>query len=138
MYFSRMQADERNPSTIAQSAAPIWRRPVLFPDVYVWFVFLGAMDIILTSIILSPLFRGYEVNVLARWVMENGGLVGTVAYKFGAVMLVIVICEVIGRRRLETGRRLAEWAVAISIIPVLVAFLQMLVDVGAWVFGGSE
>ncbi len=132
-----MHADEHTHATNAPSAAPIWRRPVLFPHVYVWFVFLGAMDIILTSIILSPLFRGYEVNVLARWVMENGGLVGTVAYKFAAVMLVVVICEIVGRKRLETGRRLAEWAVAISIIPVLVAFVQMLVDVGAWVFGGS-
>lgn len=106
-----------------------WR----YPRMYAWFAFLAALDILLTYMILSPLFdeRGREVNVLAEHVIQNYGLPGVVAYKYFLVGLVILICEFVGRRHPVKGRRLAEWSVALTAIPVVVSFTLMLVDVYA-------
>jgi hypothetical protein len=104
-----------------------WRRPVLYPNVYVWYVLLSALDIMLTWTILH--LDGVELNLLADWVIHHGGLPGMVAYKFVLVLLVVAICEVVGRRRDRVGRRLSEWAVAITAVPVGVAFAQLALDV---------
>jgi hypothetical protein len=133
------------PSGDAQRSAggrSLFGRAVLYPNVYVWYVFLASLDVMLTFLILSDLFseidvyappRGAELNPLANWITQAGGLPGMIAFKFALVILVVCICEIVGRRKRETGRRLAEWAVAISAIPVVVALVQMAVDVYSWV-----
>jgi len=117
-------------------------RAALYPNVYVWYVFLASLDVMLTALILSEVFsdidvhaepRGSEMNPLANWIIRVGGLPGMVAFKFILVIFVVCICEIVGRRKHETGRRLARWAVAISAIPVVVALVQMVVDVYSWV-----
>jgi hypothetical protein len=119
-------------------------RSVRYPNAYVWFVFLATLDIFLTYLILNPVLfasdlsmsrsRGGEANALASWIFQHWGLPGMVVFKFMLVLLVIVICEVIGRRKEETGRRVAEWAVAISAIPVVVALVQMGLDIYYWFY----
>jgi hypothetical protein len=111
------------------TAHPDGRIHVLYPNTYVWLVFLASLDIMLTWIVLSPVFGGVEVNWLANLVIRAGGLKATVLYKFGLIVLVIVICEFIGRRRRRTGLRLATWCLAIQCIPVIAAFAQLLLDV---------
>jgi len=116
---------------------------VLYPNVYVWYLFLATLDVLLTFLILSDFFadadvyappRGREVNPLADWILRTLGPVGLIAFKFMLVLLVVGICEIVGRRKQQTGRRLAEWAVALSAVPVVVTLVQMAVDVYSWVF----
>ncbi|MGD9688756.1 MAG: DUF5658 family protein [Phycisphaerales bacterium] len=107
------------------------RRPVLFPDQYCWYVLVCALDVMLTATIIER-FGGIEVNTIADRVIEAGGLTGLLAFKFASVALVVGICEAVGRRRRETGRRLSEWAVAISAMPVVLGLVQ----VAAGVAGG--
>jgi hypothetical protein len=117
---------------------------VRYPNAYVWFIFLAALDIMLTYLILHPVLfprdvtmidsRGTEANVLADWFIERWDVPGMVAFKFALVVVVVVLCEVIGRHRDATGRRIAEWAVAVSVIPVLVALTQMGMDVYFWFY----
>lgn len=107
------------------------RRPVLYPDIYVWFVFFAALDILLTYIILSPVIfedRGREVNAVAEWIIKHYGLPGMVVYKFSLVMLIVCICELVGRLRDHTGRRLAKWCVALTAIPVVVSVVLIVTD----------
>jgi len=126
------------------------RRHVLYPNAYVWFVFLAALDIMCTYMIMHPaLFhhpsretigpanppsalhaepRGRELNPLAAGIIDQYGVPGKVVYKFSLVILVIVICEIVGRVKFASGKRLAEWAVALTAIPVVVAIVQMAVD----------
>ena len=104
---------------------PVLVRRLLYPGVYLWYVVLASFDIILTWIILS--LGGREENVLANWIFEHGGLVGAVVFKFATVVFVVVICEFVGRHRDKTGRRVAEWAIALTAIPVVVAIVQLLV-----------
>lgn len=130
-------------------APPRRRRGVLYPNLYVWFVFLATLDIVCTYMIMHPaLFpdadpvvvedngdllvvpigRGEELNPLADQIIERWGVPGKVIYKFSLVLLVILICEIVGRARPATGRRLAEWAVALTAVPVAFAVMQMLTD----------
>jgi hypothetical protein len=130
------------PTGLSSGARPKWS--VRYPNAYVWFVFLAALDIMLTYLILHPVLfsrdvtmtesRGGEANVLASWVIERWDVPGMVAFKFVLVVLVVVLCEVIGRRKEETGRRIAEWAVAITVIPVVVALIQMGLDLYFWFY----
>lgn len=115
---------------------------VRYPNAYVWFVFLAALDVILTCLILHPVLfprdlhmtesRGAEVNVVADWILERFDLPGMVAFKFLLVVVVILLCEIIGRYSDRTARRLAEWAVAITAIPVIIALVQMGLDLYFW------
>jgi len=98
---------------------------MLYPNQYVWFVFVAALDIMLTWTILG--IGGREVNLLADAVIAYRGLAGLILFKFSLTVFVILMSESIGRRRYQTGRSLAEWSVAISAIPVVVAAVQLLI-----------
>ncbi|HLL88667.1 MAG TPA: DUF5658 family protein [Tepidisphaeraceae bacterium] len=97
------------------------RRPVLYPNAYTWYVLMAALDVMVTWVVLYH--GGVEANPLAEWVLQAGGLPGFVAFKFGLTFLMIVICEIVGRRSPNAGRRLSEAAVALTAVPVLL---------GAW------
>jgi len=96
-----------------------------YPRAYAWFVGLATLDIILTWVVLE--FGGQEVNAVADYVIQHRGLQGIVLFKFCLVVFVIVMCEAVGRRRDSAGRRLAKWCVAVTAIPVVSAFAQLLV-----------
>lgn len=102
------------------------RGGVLFPNAYAWFVFVSSMDLMLTFLVLHNGWR--EANPLAGWVWNRGGLPGLIAFKFAAVVLVIGVCEFVGRdpRRWATARAVAYGAVALGAIPTLWTLPQLL------------
>ena len=95
-------------------------RAARYPQAYVWFIFVSALDLMMTWVVLY--FGGREVNVLADYILDRWALPGMVVYKFTLVVLVIFICEVVGhyrpgrldsngrdvRRRFENGLRCGE------------------------------
>lgn len=97
--------------------------PVQHPNQYVWFVLVSALDLILTCVILN--LGGVEVNAIANAVLSYGGLTTLVLFKFALVTLVIVFCEWITRRNPRAGFKLAEWAIAITAIPVAISLIQL-------------
>ncbi len=99
-------------------------RPVLYPDRYTWFVFASAMDLLMTGIVLCR--GGSEVNRLAEFVILHFGRAGIVTFKFVLVAVILIICEIVGRRRRELGRRLATWAIVIPALAVAAAVVQLL------------
>jgi len=101
-------------------------RKARYPNLYVWFVFLAAMDVMMTWLVLAA--GGNEENVLAHWFLAKWGLPGMVVLKFTAVIVVVFICELVGRFREATGQNLARFAVAINVIPVTLAFVQLLIN----------
>jgi len=97
---------------------------VLYPGIYVWYVFISALDVMFTWVVLH--FDGEEVNQVANAVLMKWDLPGIVVFKFVLVTLVICICEFVGRQRPKLGQYLGEWAVGITCIPVLLAALQLI------------
>ena len=104
------------------------RRAVLYPNHYAWFVLLASLDVMVTTIMLSR-GDGFEANPIANWALRQWGLYGLVVLKFSIVCLVACLCEAIGRRQHRSGRRLAEWAVALNCIPVAVGVIQLVLRI---------
>ncbi len=97
--------------------------PLLHPYHYVAIVLLGAADIALTRLIIA--LGGREVNSLALWVLRHFDIYGLVIYKFALIVVVVLICEAIGRRKPPVATRLAEWAIALTAVPVVVSIVQL-------------
>jgi hypothetical protein len=100
-------------------------QPAMFPEAYTWFVFVSAMDLLLTWVILHY-DGGREANALANAILQRFDLLGLVAYKFLIVLTVITICEIVGRMRYRAGKGLAWAATLLTCIPIVVSFFLML------------
>ncbi len=92
---------------------------VRYPNLYTWLVFVSALDAMLTYLVLH--FGGREANHLAASVLETWGFRGMVVYKFALITLVIVLCEVIGRRDDTWARVLGIFGIALTCVPLGVA-----------------
>ena len=109
--FMDAQSPEPAPSRIRWLSNPAVR----YPNHYTWFVFMAAMDIMLTWVILRN--GGEEVNPVAKLVIDAWGLNGAILFKFALTVFVIVACEVVGRVRPLTARLLIWFGVLISSFP---------------------
>jgi hypothetical protein len=98
-------------------------RPVLYPTTYLWLVLISSLDIMLTWVILHV--GGYEANPLAATIIERFDLWGAVSFKFFLVIVFLLTCEFVGRRRPRTGRAMATVAVCIAAVPVVVAVVLL-------------
>jgi Domain of unknown function (DUF5658) len=98
-------------------------KPVLYPRAYLWLVLVSAMDVMLTWLILH--LGGYEANPIAARVIEEYDLWGIVSFKFFLVIVFLLACEFVGRRRPLVGRGMAYIAVCISAVPVAVAVVLL-------------
>lgn len=92
-----------------------------YQNAYVWLVFVSALDIILTWLVLY-VWQGHEVNPMASAIIETWGFGWAILFKFGMMLFAVIACEVIGRRNDRAGRRLAIAAVIINAIPVAYTF----------------
>ena len=86
-----------------------------FQEHYVWLIFVGSLDIMLTWVILRN--GGEEVNPVAKLVIDMWGLNGAIAFKFALTLFVIVACEIIARVRPLTAWLLIWFGVLISAFP---------------------
>ncbi len=100
------------------------RSPVLYPRIYPWFVLVATLDVLLTWQIIAGM-GGSELNPLAASLISSHGMQAAAFYKFATVAFVLIACEVVGRRRVPVGRRLACTAVAINCVPVTMAVAQI-------------
>lgn len=101
---------------------------VRYPNLYTWFVFVSALDAMFTYIVLH--FGGAEANRLAAGVLEQWGFRGMVVYKFALITLVIVLCEVIGRKDDAWGRFLGFFGIALTCVPLVVALSILSIKTG--------
>lgn len=68
---------------------------------------------------------GAEVNPLALAWLQLFGHWGLIVLKYTSLLIVVAICEMIARRQTSTGQRLAEWAVVIAALPVVLGLVQI-------------
>lgn len=101
------------------------RQPVLYPDRYAWYILVSSLDIMFTVTLLVHL-GAHEVNMLAQRSIELFGTWGLIGLKFISVIVVVGICEYVGRKRDRVGRGLATAAIFISLFPVVAATVQVL------------
>jgi hypothetical protein len=107
----------------SRSLRAFLRQSAIHQDLCAWFVFLSALDVMLTWIVLH--WGGSEVNTLANWIIDRWDILGLVAFKFGVVALVICMIHVVARLSTSAARHLAEWAVALATVPVVLSLVQL-------------
>ena len=115
-----LQSEEQVEESVSASQAVrglFSSNPMLFPNAYTWLLLFSALDIMLTWVILRR--GGREVNAIAEWVIQRFNLEGMIVYKFVLVLVFVLLCEVVGRLRLSSGRTLSGIGVAIASVPVL-------------------
>jgi uncharacterized membrane protein len=95
-----------------------------YPDHYCWYILASTLDIVTTFIIVE-VYGGGEANRIAARIFDRYGWPGMILLKYATVILVIAACEVVGRRRFATGRRLATLAIAVGALPVLWGAIQL-------------
>ena len=95
-----------------------------YPTEYTWLVLVASLDLMLTWVVLHS--GGQELNLVADAVIDAYGLWGLSAFKFGMVLFVICLCEIVGRRRDAAGRFLAMTAVGLNCVPVVLAMYLLL------------
>ena len=98
-----------------------------YPNAYTWLVLVSALDLMLTMLVLY-VWEGFEANPIAEAVITKMGYVWAIVFKFAIVVLVVIICEFIGRRDERGGRTLAVGAVIINAMPVMYSFVLLLID----------
>jgi len=111
-------------NTPMQPIAWLQTRHVLYPNRYAWYVLASAMDIMMTVTVLVHL-GAREVNTIAQWSIEQFGTWGLIGLKFLSVILVVAICEHVGRKRELAGRWLVIGAIFASLLPVGAAMAQI-------------
>lgn len=110
-----------------------WRaRSVLYPERYLWYVLVSSLDIIVTVSVLIH-YGAREVNSIAQASIELFGTWGLIGLKFLTLVIVVLICEYIGRKDERLGRIVATVAVAASLSPVLAATVQVF-----WLWGWGD
>jgi len=115
-----------------RAAAARRRRPsflampeMRYPNAYVWLVLLSALDVILTLLVLA-FWGGHEVNPATHAVIEVMGFGWAIVFKFAVIILVVILCEVVGRRDDRLGRTLSILAVVMNGVPVAYTFVLLL------------
>lgn len=116
---------------IARPLDVLWKR-ALYPDHYAWYILASSLDVMVTYFIIWRL-GGREVNAVANHLVQQYGHWGLIMLKFSSIVLVVAICEWVGRQRELRGRRLATAAVVISALPVGAGLVQIF----AWVGWGT-
>jgi Domain of unknown function (DUF5658) len=96
-----------------------------FPDAYAWYVLACALDLMLTLTVIAR-FGAREVNAVAEAAIAAGGHSGLIALKVGSMGVVIVVCELIARRNVKAASRVAEWAVVVAALPVILTMAQIM------------
>lgn len=120
-------------TSVSAPAATAGAAPgVLYPDRYAWYILASTMDIVVTVTVLVH-YGAREVNSIAQASIELFGTWGLIGLKFLTLIIVIAICEFIGRRQERLGRMLATIAIAASLMPVLAAATQVF-----WYWGRGE
>ena len=74
------------------------------------FILANALDLFMTFLLLYFSNRGwlqknvFESNAIANYFLSRWGTKGLVFFKFGLVALVVVIAQIVARKRLDTAR----------------------------------
>ncbi len=86
----------------------LFREPIPLETETATFVLLSALDVLLTSLLLSG--DGEELNPIADFFYHRWQTNGLVMFKFVMVALVTVVIQIIARQHIEAARKVSIFA----------------------------
>ena len=97
-----------------QEKLSLWVRKLPLETETCFFIFVNALDVFMTYVLLnhSPEFQ--ESNLLANYILSNWGFRGMIYFKFALVAFVTVIAQIIALTRPRT----AKWLLIVGTVIV--------------------
>lgn len=101
-------------------------RLVLYSDVYLWLCLGVFLDVLIAGTLpVMGLRYGIPLFSHRLYAYLGAGTVGQLLYRVCLLIMMVLICEEIGRRRPVTGRRVADFFAVVCWVPVVVGVVQM-------------
>ena len=110
--------DEQQPG---HSALDVFRRPMPLKSETLRYILVSALDFFVTYLLLylsaADLLTGrvVESNFVADFFFDHWGFKGMVYFKFALVALVVVLAQIIARRRPKTAQLLLNGATVVVV-----------------------
>ncbi len=100
----------------------VFSRSLIYEDTYVWLVLFAVLEAALTWGIFTR--GGMTLGLFNQTFIQTAGLRALTVYEMTLAVLFVVICEEIGRRRLVTGRMVANMVASVWGAAVLILLMQ--------------
>jgi len=97
-------------------------RSLIYEDTYVWLVLFAMLEAALTWGIFTR--GGMTLGLVNQTFIQAAGLRAMAVYELTLAVLLVVLCEEIGRRRLVTGRIVANMVASVWGAAVLILLMQ--------------
>lgn len=109
---------------VLSRASGSWNFQLLYTASYVGLMLVSFLDIAFTWVILNR--GGSEMNPVADLVIRSTGLAGLISFKFTLLVVLVLLCEFIGRQRPRICLWLPPLLVVIWGLPPLWSIIQLL------------
>lgn len=109
-----------NPETPPKPRSPLHfllRHPLSLESETSWFLLLGALDLVLTTVLLNTGVV-HEANPLARFFLFVGGLNWLIGYKFGLLTVAAVAAQIILLHRPRAAKAVLHTGIGVQLLVV--------------------
>jgi len=103
----------------------LFRRRLQLESETSWFLLLGVLDMVLTSVLLNT-GHAREANPLARLFLSAAGVRGLIHYKCALLALVTLTGQVIALRRRPAARGVLQVGIAVQLLVVAYSVVLVL------------
>lgn len=100
------------------------RHPLALEAETSWFLLLGLLDVVLTTVLLNT-GLAHEANPIARRFLFSDGVHGLIAYKFGLLTVAAVAVQVIVLRRPRIAKAVLHVGIGTQLLVVLYSLLLL-------------
>ena len=91
-----------------ENVRPFWNHQLPLERKTCVFILVNALDVIMTYLLLVT-GNFIESNQIANFFLARWGMKGMVYFKFGLVAVVVVIAQIVARKKFTTGRNLLKF-----------------------------
>lgn len=95
----------------------LFRHPLALETETSWFLLLGVLDLVMTTVLLNT-GAAHEANPVARRFLFSGGLHGLIAYKFGLLTVAAVAAQIIVLRRPRAAKAVLHTGIGVQSLVV--------------------
>jgi len=91
-----------------ENVRPFWNHQLPLERETCVFILVNALDVFMTYLLLVT-GNFIESNQIANFFLARWGMKGMVYFKFGLVAVVVVIAQIVARKKFTTGRNLLKF-----------------------------
>ncbi|MBI5799313.1 MAG: hypothetical protein HZA92_01125 [Verrucomicrobia bacterium] len=107
----------------------LFRHPLSLETETSWFLLLGVLDLLLTTVLLNT-GAAHEANPVARFILFAGGLRGLIGYKCGLLAVAAVSAQIIMGHHPRAAKAVLHTGIGVQLLVVTYSITLLLEVVG--------